>query len=771
MEFYSHPEKLLQTHLREVYTYGRQFSDEDAGIKIVCGTHDFGKYTTYFQDKLCYGIDTPLANHAFISALLGAYIAMKIEANDACLPFFVYHAIICHHKSIDNIEQHFFERYRDNSLLHMSVNTAEKQRIDLQKNMEKIVGEYEYWGWNDLVQQFIEKADFIMIIDQLRKLFHKNKKVLRKNAKGYFQFQKLYSALIAADKLSASNTPLVKERYGDWNKLNKARLMMIQEKKQIHPAIKKLNQVREDIFEKVHNRLEQCAKDSNLFSITAPTGTGKTFCGFLAAEKLKEVLQEDRKIIYALPFTSIINQNYDIVFELLNRSEQDFEKNTVLYLIKHHHLANVDYQSEYYDLDQVKSEMLMENWSSGIIITTFVQLIETLIGNRNRMLKKFHSFRHSIILLDEVQAFPIKLLKVIDYMLHQMTEELDCKIIMMTATQPILLSDSIKLLENHDEYFRMFSRTRLVYNPERITIMDFAEQFLEQMQEKSYLIICNTIQSSLDLYRELKDCGKEVFYLSTNLLPIHRKQRIREIEEKLKREESFILVSTQAVEAGVDFDFSHVIRDIAPLDSLIQAAGRENRHGKRERETVEIRCFCNTEGKLYGQMVYGYTMIQCVQELFRDRKEVLEEDYLKLIQQYFCKISGKVNDDAAVEYIRSIEVMNYTEEEFPIRDFSLIDEKNGYMDIFLQIDEKSEMLYEQFLKMLQQTDIQKQQQMSRMLKREMAEYTLSIPVKYASRINHVKEEKIWTLPQEGCEEYYCLETGFKRYEEEGYSIF
>lgn len=771
MDFYSHPEKLLQTHLKEVWNYGRQFSREDTAIKIICGVHDFGKYTTYFQNKLHYGIEDQRANHAFISALLGAYIAMETEKEDDCLPFFAYHAIICHHGSIDNLENHFFQTCKDNSVLMMALKNAEEQRSDLYKNIESIKMEYYEWGWSEIISEFLETINFRQLISELNKRYRKNKKQLRKNTEGYFRFQMLYSALIAADKLSASDTPLVKEKYGNWEKLNKMRLTMIQKSRQEHPSIEKLNQVRSAIFESVHKQLERYGKEANVFSITAPTGTGKTFCGFLAAEKLKDLLQENRKIIYALPFTSIINQNYNVLFELLKGSEKDFENNYFLYLMKHHHLANVDYQSEDYDLDERKSEMLMENWSSGIIVTTFVQVIETLISNKNRMLKKFHSFQHSILLLDEVQAFPLELLKVIDFILHEAVRKLDCKIIMMTATRPILLRDSIELLESYDSYFHMFSRTKLLYQEEKITIGDFAEELLEKMDEKSYLIICNTIQESLDLYDELKNCGKEVYYLSTNLLPIHREMRIREIEEKLKREETFILVSTQSVEAGVDFDFSYVIRDIAPLDSIIQAAGRENRHGKRMREVVEIRCFCNEKGQLYGQMVYGYTMIQCTQKLFQEKKEVIEEDYLQLIEAYFDEVSEKINDDDAEGYCCSIERMNYTEGEYPIKDFSLIQEKSGYIDVFLQIDEKAEVIYKDFLDMIQERDFQKQQQKKRKLKQEMAEYTLSIPVKYASRINHMKEEKIWTLPREGCEEYYCLETGFKRCEEESYSIF
>ena len=262
----------------------------------------------------------------------------------------------------------------------------------MRKNLKQIAEEYHPWGWDRLIYDFFEKANFEKIINELDKRLYRNRKILRKNANGYFRFQKLYSALIAADKLSASDTPLVQEKYGNWEKLNLARVSMIQKNRQEDPSIKKLNQIRETIFESVHKQLEQYGKKASLFSITAPTGTGKTFCGFLAAEKLRDVLQEDRRIIYALPFTSIINQNYEVIFELLKRSEEEFENNSFLYLIKHHHLENVDYQSEYYDLDQVKSEMLMENWSSGIVVTTFVQLMETLISNKNRMLKKFTHF-------------------------------------------------------------------------------------------------------------------------------------------------------------------------------------------------------------------------------------------------------------------------------------------------------------------------------------------------------------------------------------------
>lgn len=776
MVFYSHinPDKLLREHLLETWNRADIFSRRRFGevCKIACVCHDFGKYTTYFQNYLRKGTQgDPLTWHSRISALLGAYIVMQNPdvagtGEDDCLPLFIYHVIFGHHGSLTSLSEEI--------KLSKGIEGAaglEIQRKDMIENLEEIKRDYDHLGLADSVEDFLISADLNEIIKELNNEaddldddsdYHK-----------YFQFLELYSALIAADKFSASNTEVIPMRIASYENLNIVRVNMIENagKKNIE-----LNSIRTEIFETVQKKLETYANDYSLFSITAPTGTGKTFCGFFAAEKLREILGDERRIIYALPFRSIIEQNYQVIHDLLRKSVQDFESYESAYLIQHHSLAEVEYTEKNYSVDTMQAEMLLENWSSGIVVTTFVQLMETLISNRNRMLKKFHSIAGSILLIDEVQAFPPKLMRTIDFALQKASEELDCKIIMMTATKPILLQSSKELLGNAQKYFRMFQRTGVRFHSERMTLEEFSEGFIQQIEEESYLIICNTIQESLDLYKMLECLDREVIYLSANLLPIHRTQRIKLISEKLKNGEHPVVISTQVVEAGVDFDFDHVIRDFAPFDAIIQAAGRENRNGLKGRKITDVITLCNHAGSLYCGMVYESAYLEITKDLLVPYKEklLLEENYLEAINLYFERLKINISEDAAEGFIKSIEQLNFDagsiESNYPVKNFRLIDNERDYLEVFLQVDKTSESLYEQFCTMLHTQDMKKRRELQLHLKRSMSEYTLSIPAKYASKINHLKQDVLWTLPKEGCDMFYSEDTGFIRENSEEYLI-
>ena len=270
----------------------------------------------------------------------------------------------------------------------------------------------------------------------------------------------------------------------------------------------------------------------------------------------------------------------------------------------------------------------------------------------------------------------------------------------------------------------------------------------------------------------LECLDREVIYLSANLLPIHRTQRIKLNSEKLKNGEHPVVISTQVVEAGVDFDFDHVIRDFAPFDAIIQAAGRENRNGLKGRKITDVITLCNHAGRLYCDMVYEHSYLDITRDLLEPYKQnlLLEENYLEVINQYFQNLKININEDEAKELIESIELLNFDHGKYPVKKFKLIDNERDYLEVFLQIDETAESLYEQFCTMLHTQDIKKRHELQLHLKRSMSEYTLSIPAKYASRINHLKQDILWTLPKEGCDMFYSEDTGFIRENGEEYLI-
>ena len=794
MEFKSHPDKLLRTHLSEVLENAKFFGEDafNKATEIICLCHDFGKYTTYFQNYLeTKEKNDDKSNHGFISAICGAYIGFNVIGEDNNLPLLIYESILHHHGSIESLEENLPKENKkisaeDGVFFRNKIKIAKFQIEDMKKNLEDIKKDYDSFNYGELIVSFVNDCNIEEILFKLKKQYVRRKKQIKRanedGSKDYFKFLNMYSMLIGADKFSASNTPIIERRDVSFNDLDKSRKERIKKalnkdckaekniskEENLRPSI---NEIRTEIYEDIQKEIEE-NYDKKILSITAPTGTGKTYSGFFAAEKLKELLGDNRRIIYALPFTSIINQNYDVIYNLISDSVENFDEVSSEYIIKHHSLTDKDYKSEKSNIDILKAELLIENWSSSIIVTTFVQLLETLISNKNRMLKKFSAFNHSIILLDEVQAIDLKYLGLVDFILRKAVEELDCRIITMTATKPILLSDGHELLSNYKKYFSYFNRTKINYNPNKVTIDEFIDDFIYEIKDESYLIICNTIGESLEIYKKLEDIPREVMYLSTNILPIHRKEKIKEIEDKLKLGEKLIVISTQVVEAGVDFDFDNVIRDIAPIDSIIQAAGRCNRHNKKACGEVNVVNICNSKERLYGDMVYGKMQIMISKEILNEYKEIEESQYLDLIEKYFLKAEENKNKDVSKKFIESINLLNFTgEDEYTISKFSLIEEKGNYVDVFFRINEEAEQVYLEFIDLIKDKDLENRRKRQLKIRAKLNDYTLSIPYKYASRINVNKEDIILSLPKEGCEEYYFDDIGFKREDGEEYMIF
>lgn len=770
MKYYSHPGKLMIKHLIEVRDISKaQVPDEyREAYEIISLCHDFGKYTTYFQEYLRNKKKTNLSNHGFISAVFGGYIGLKRYGEGNILPLIIYNTILHHHGNLESFSTNLPSKFKDVLRTNFPIKVVEKIDIgykqieNMNKNMEFIKPDMENLNLLQEFEEFILKENILEnTLAKLRRLDLLSVRSL-KSHQNYFIHQILYSALISADKISASNTIIPKEMYGNFETLN-----AIREKKFGKPT-NDINQIRTEIFEKVLKKVEQNYNKSNIFSITAPTGTGKTVTGFFAALKLNEMLGGNRRIIYSLPFTSIIEQNYDVLFDIFNDVD-NFQRNFSSYIVKHHNLSTVEYESEYRDYTKTEAELLIENWSSGVVVTTFVQLLETLVGSRNRMLKKFNSIKDSIIILDEIQAIDIKYFQLVDFILRKACEYLDVKIIIMTATKPLILTHALELLEDNEKYFKSFQRTKLIPRLKNITIGDFIDEFIYNLKDKSYMIVCNTIKQSLEIYRELSHLHRDVYYLSTNILPVHRRGRIKKIEERLRNEDNIILVTTQVVEAGVDLDFDIVIRDIGPIDSIIQCAGRCNRNNKNIIGDVYIYSIVDETGKNFGNYVYGNSLINISKEILQNKGKILEKEYYRVINDYFAKVKQNKSKEVSTKFIESIEVLDFSEGEYSINSFSLIQNNPGYMDVFFIYDDRAERAYENYLKLSNIKNINKKRELYLDIQRDMKDYTISIPNKYFR--SFTTNNGIILLPREGIELFYDDETGFIRDKEDECMIF
>ncbi|TJX60861.1 CRISPR-associated helicase Cas3' [Soehngenia saccharolytica] len=761
MEFYSHPDKLLTEHLLEVKNKGIDLLPEEYKevYSIIALTHDFGKYTSFFQDHLLRNVKSNnLSSHGFISALFGAYVALDRLEEECYLPLISYNVILHHHGNLENMKNNLPREIKvlkdeDYGELWTKVKVAKEQIENLKENKVAIYQDLTKLGIENHFSMFIEDdsaiKETLVKLKKINYFFEKEPDL----TKYYFLHQILYSTLIYSDKLSAA-------KIGE-NGLPKIEFEEVDKsKRNLFPTSKKeIDRIRDEVYNKVINNIEKYSNEYKIFTVTSPTGTGKTYAGFLGALKLRDKLGLKGKIIYSLPFTSIIDQNYDSLERLLT-SIDDFDENKSKYIIKHHYLTNREYQTQDSDYSNAQAELLLETWQSDIVVTTFVQLFQTLIGNRNRMIKKLISFRDSVIIIDELQSIDVKYLKLIDYVLRNAVENLNIRIILMTATKPLILTDAIELLDDNEKLYSYFDRTKLIPKLDKITIDEFVEEFMNNIEDKSYMIVVNTISESLQIFNKIKDLDRKVYYLSTNLIPKHRRNIIKKVKEELEKGENIILVSTQVVEAGVDLDFDVAIRDMAPLDSIIQVAGRCNRNALNQKGEVYIYRFIDENGREFSSFIYSEVLINITKDILKDFTCIDEKNYYELIYKYYTLVMDKINKDRSTDLIDSIKKLNFDDGKNSISSFSLIENKPIYQEVLVLYDDDIEQAFEKFKNLKNYKDYETKRNEYLKIIPTIKEYILSVPTKYVKEFQI--DNNLCIIPQIAIDDYYDIVTGLRR---------
>lgn len=804
MEFYSHsePEKiLLKKHLKYVgekskeIIESKEFNRVDkeviADISYLIGVaHDFGKYTTFFQNKLKGYQSGEEANHGLVSALFAFELVKRYlmgtekEALYKFLPLIAYFIVKHHHGDLKSIEEAV-----DAEKLFSGFRNINKQLRDIKSNRKQIEDEYAFLLQDYSIQTddlFVDlekygrdirsSEDIKPVIKELDKqaysIRHKNKDIIY-----YLLAQLLYSALIDSDKKHAGRIREIERKELSEN-LAEQYLNHEEFKKENES---KINPIRTEIRESVLGNIELEYKNHKIFTITAPTGTGKTLTSLSAALKLRKLLKNELnlgyapRIIYSLPFTSIIDQNFQVFYEVLGQIE-NFEENKSEYLLKHHHLSEIFYKTA--DMDKEKdvdeSLALIESWESEIIVTTFIQLFHTLIGYKNRSLKKFHNIVNSIIILDEVQNIPIEYWNLVREMLIAMTEYFNCRVILMTATKPLIFEEGEyeELVDSYEKYFESEELNRVCLHIDRQgkQILDFCEELVD-WSKNSYLFVFNTIGASLEFYDEIKDriqeSGFRLYYLSTSIVPKERRKRIEEIRDFIKANQKVVVVSTQLIEAGVDIDCDCVYRDIGPLDSIIQVAGRCNRNKRNEMSRVEIidlRKITERGGeKKYADYIYDKILLKIVRDLLEDKTEILEKDFLVLVNEYFkeARAKSQVEKDL-INSIYELYFYDKTPDEVkrkPISEFALIKDDYYKIDVFVEMDDEAREVWKKYQEINSIDDLRERKKRFLGIKKEFYDYVISIPQIYASDFG---KDEIGHVSNEELKNYYDFETGFKR---------
>ena len=343
-------------------------------------------------------------------------------------------------------------------------------------------------------------------------------------------------------------------------------------KKFDHPQ-NDLNRMRCNIL----NRCLQMAENGRgLFTLTVPTGGGKTLSSLaFALEHAKH--NEQRRVIYVIPYTSIIEQTAEEFRTVLG------DRN----VLEHQHNFQYDYGDDRID----PRRLAAENWDKPVIVTTNVQFFESLFANKSSRCRKLHNIASSVIIFDEAQMLPREYLIPCVRAISELVQNYGCTAVLCTATPPALQKlfppeiRATEIMEDVPALYSFFKRTEL----QPIGPLS-NEALIERLGElEQVLCIVNTKKHASDLYEALKD--ENTFCLTTLMYPLHRTTALSDIKGRLKDGLPCRVIATSLVEAGVDFDFPTVYRAEAGLDSIIQAAGRCNREGKRPAEESIVSVF------------------------------------------------------------------------------------------------------------------------------------------------------------------------------------
>ncbi len=774
MRFLSHPGKFLEQHLIEVANESRRILDHPAlkereflrELGFFTGlAHDFGKFTTFFQAHLKKEhVSRRLSQHSMISAFFAAYLVRKHFPDHREAPLLAYLAVHRHHGYLRIPEQTFPREENEWDILRKQWENLQEHREEIRATFSRIYSKADegFLGYSfEQIEIFVRELRYLFreLLRSLRRKTLHSEELGPETGRLALRIQLLFSALISADKFAASGIDRPKRENLEPSLVDS---YLANKKAGLNP----IDQLRSLLQEKVWNRAEK-EKIPGLFTLTAPTGSGKTLTAFKAAliwrKRLKKIWGTPPRIIYALPFINLIEQVEEVLREVLTFHPR-YERFSGRFLIAHHHLAKVRYQDEE-EKPLREALMLVEGWESEVIITTFVQVFHTIFGYENRMLKKMHNLLGSILILDEPQQFPPEYWKALGWIFSLLQQELGVTILIMTATQPRLM-EKIKTVElSPENYIFLFFKKIKRIKAEEVLENDNLFELIKKgvSQGKSQLIVVNTIRTSLEMWEKIREQFSDVrrWYLSTNIVPFHRRKRIKEIHDALG-DGPFLVVSTQVIEAGVDLDFDRVFREISPLDSFVQAAGRCNREGKQDRG--EVFRFSLKESLLRGSYVYGRVALEVVREVWKG--EVLDDERLyQRLGDYFSLLLKRISQEKSVElweaycHLRFSDRTGFYE---TLGDYPLIAYRDE-MSVLVMLSPEDEERLEQFYKeVYEEKDLNKKQESYLIHRQWLYDRMLKI-LGIRARQNlppEWKESKFRWVPFRQLKEYYSEHIGY-----------
>ena len=410
----------------------------------------------------------------------------------------------------------------------------------------------------------------------------------------------LYSLLIDADRYDAANFPNripEPEPAPSWEQLLsnlEKRLTSIEPE----DSSKEIFKLRKEISDECY---AFAGNSAGIYRLNVPTGGGKTFSALRYALRFAKI-NGSHHIFFIEPYLTIIEQNANDCRSALNCNTE--------VLLEHHSNIIFNPNDDKGEDPVPRIKLMTERWEAPLIFTTMVQFLNALFSGESQSARRMNALYSSVIIIDEAQNIPVRMLYMFNTAMRFLHYICGCTVVLCTATQPALetvrypitLSAPADMYSGYKTAFIPFRRTILT---DRTDIVMTAEQTAEFAlsllgERKSVLVIVNTKKAALKVYKKIKASDEKAYHLSTSMCAAHRKTVIDEIKEKLKSDERMICVSTQLIEAGINISFSCVVRSLAGLDSIAQAAGRCNRHGKDPipHEVYIIRCSDENVDKL-----------------------------------------------------------------------------------------------------------------------------------------------------------------------------
>ena len=799
-ELLSHTDRTLKTHLDSCNSISQQL----LASKIVTSNfydksllesmrlylvyfHDFGKGTDFFQHRIikaaeeekeetdkgkvkklleeqaefidwfhehkksaaekALNLDHTLGRHSAI----GAYFQFSNYSNEnPILELIALHIIKKHHGNladyskdefiIDSKDKEYFEKQLSNLDFGLYQNILQKHQFQVSEDQ-----------WERIFDKFKSGRKIIKVLGRLEE---------EKNYQYFFLQHFLFSLLLSADKgdVKVNNKEIIKSNvYIPEFTISNYKTIEFGDSPK-----KAIDKIREAAYQDIQDNIAKYA-DKNFFSITLPTGMGKTLSAYNAAILLQNQIKETAfRIIYCLPFTSIIDQNESILTDIFNKNGLD-----ETLIAKNHYLAHLKDKYGEDTLSYQESEYLTEGWEQEFIVTTFVQFLESIFTSKNKRLRKFHNMTNAIILLDEVQNVPPKYYPLIEVAFKKMATYFNTKFIFITATQPIIFDNPADVIELTDptkvrtrSYFENLERIELDKNLLDKGIIDIGEicsillADVENNSNKSFLIICNTIKQSQDIYQFLNNYLEiEPFYLSSSILPKFRRKIIKDVQNNTKENIRQIVISTQVVEAGVDIDLDIVYRDLAPLDSINQSAGRCNRNGVNGTGLVKLF----NSGK--GQLLYDPTLLSITENIFKSYPDIiLEKKLYELNNKYFSKVKSAVQDENPTSK-RMLKYMQTLQLDKLDKDFKLIEESDRNYNVFIPCEEEAINLWKAYLDCSKVEDIYERKRAIKKLKPDLLQYVTRFP-KYDFTPPEGQEDKS-IIFIEKWRDHYSLKFGYR----------